>query len=441
MAESRIRRWLNQANPFWFTLFAVVTAFCAYACMYAFRKPYTAATFSDGPELFGLDFKSVLVISQVLGYMLSKFIGIKVVSEMDGSKRALAILVLIGLSELAWLGFGAVPTPYNVVFLFLNGLPLGMIWGLVFSYLEGRKMTEIMGLGLCASFVFASGFVKDVGKMLMANGVSEYWMPFVSGGIFVIPLLVSVWLLNQLPPPSPEDEALRTQREPMDGSRRLAYFMKFAIGLTLLIAVYTMLTAYRDFRDNFLADIWVGLQGANNEVSFSATETPVSVAVLLILMLIVLVKNNLKALIVNHLAIFVGVLTAGISTWGHQQGWVGDYAWIILTGFGTYIAYIPFNSILFDRMIAAFRHTANVGFLIYLADASGYLGSVGVLVYKNFGAKELSWVEFFADINYALAIIGGVGIFLSALYFWNKYSNYFGPGEQTVPKHLREEQP
>ena len=407
--SSSVRSWLHKSSPLAFTLYATVAAFCAYMCMYAFRKPFTAATFADGPIILGLDYKSTLVIIQVLGYMLSKFIGIKVVSEMDPAKRAIAILVLIGIAEMALLGFGLTPAPYNAIFLFFNGLPLGMIWGLVFSFLEGRKQTEVMGLGLCASFVFASGLVKDIGKFLMANGISEYWMPFAVGGIFALPLLLFTWMLVQIPAPSAEDEALRTKRAPMKGKERWEYFKKFALGLILLVAVYTILTAYRDFRDNFLADIWADLRGADNTVNFSATETPVSIGVLLILMLIVLVKDNKKALMVNHFAVGVGVLLAGLSTWGHQQGWVGDYTWIILTGFGTYIAYIPFNSILFDRLIATFKQVGNVGFLIYLADSFGYMGSVGVLLYKNFGAGEISWLNFFRQISYALAIIGAVG--------------------------------
>ena len=418
--NSAFRERISRLNPTWFAIVATIAAFCSYACMYAFRKPYTAATFLDGPLMLGLDYKSFLVITQVIGYALSKFIGIKVISEMDSSRRAIAILILIGISQLAWLGFGLVPTPWNAVFLFFNGLPLGMIWGLVFSYVEGRRQTEIIGLGLCASFVFSSGLVKDVGKFLMQSGVSEYWMPFASGGVFVLPLLASVWLLNHIPPPSKEDEAERTRRAPMNARERKAYFLKFALGLTLLVVVYTLITAYRDFRDNFLADIWADLQGADNEVSFSGTEMPVSIIVLLTLMLIVLVKDNLKALLVNHVAIFAGVLTAGVATYGHQHGWVGDYTWIILTGVGTYLAYIPFNSILFDRLIATFRTVGNVGFLIYVADAFGYLGSISVLVYKNFWAPELSWVQFFADISYVLAALGGIGVVVAGVYFWRK---------------------
>ena len=67
----------------------------------------------------------------------------------------------------------------------LNGLPLGMIWGLVFSYLEGRRQTELLGAGLSVSFIFSSGVVKSVGKVLMQDfGVTQMWMPFLTGLIF-----------------------------------------------------------------------------------------------------------------------------------------------------------------------------------------------------------------------------------------------------------------
>lgn len=37
----------------------------------------------------------------------------------------------------------------------------------------------------------------------------------------------------------------------------------------------------------------------------------------------------------------------------------------------------------------------NGGFLIYVADASGYLGTVFMLIYKNFFAPDLEWLSVF----------------------------------------------
>ena len=148
------------------TLKAAFAAFGVYFCMYGFRKPFTVASF-EGLSYFGVDYKILIIIAQAVGYFISKFIGIKFISELKPQKRITYLFTFIAIAELALLGFAAVPAPYNILFMFINGIPLGMIWGIVFSYIEGRKTTEIIGLFLCSSFVVSSGFTKSVGKFLM----------------------------------------------------------------------------------------------------------------------------------------------------------------------------------------------------------------------------------------------------------------------------------
>jgi len=111
--------------------------------------------------------------------------------------------------------------------MFINGLPLGMVWGLVFGFIEGRRTTELMGAILSTSFIFASGIAKTIGKGLILHGVSESWMPFLAGGAFIIPLLLSTWLLSQTPPPDAEDIASRTVRLPMDKQQRKNFLRIF----------------------------------------------------------------------------------------------------------------------------------------------------------------------------------------------------------------------
>src|SRR3984893_488722 len=181
-----------QNSPVWvFVLYVSFSAFVVYTCMYGFRKPYTAASYA-GYSLFGISYKVVLVISQVIGYMISKFYGIRFIATMQPNRRAATIVKLIITAWASLLLFALVPAPYNFIFMFINGLPLGMVWGLVFGFLEGRKVTEIMGAILSTSFIFASGLAKTVGKWLMLSmGISEWWMPFAAGAIFLGPLLLS----------------------------------------------------------------------------------------------------------------------------------------------------------------------------------------------------------------------------------------------------------
>ena len=68
------------------------------------------------------------------------------------------------------------------------------------------------------------------------------------------------------------------------------------------------------------------------------------------------------------------------STWAFELNLMDAKAWMVLLGAGLYISYIPYNCFLFDSMISAVGSTANAGFLLYLADSAGYVGSVGILL-------------------------------------------------------------
>src|ERR1035438_941816 len=146
---------------------------------------------------------------------MSKFIGIKVIAEMPAGRRVIWLLGLIAVSEAALLVFAVTPAPLNGLFLFVNGLPLGMVFGLVLGFLEGRRHTEALTAGLCASFIFAGGVTKSVGAYLLDAGLTEAWMPFWAGLLFAPPLLVFAWMLSRIPAPSAADVAARAARTPM----------------------------------------------------------------------------------------------------------------------------------------------------------------------------------------------------------------------------------
>jgi len=377
--NNKISSWLKNSNQYLFSIYAVLAAFSTYACMYAFRKPFTAATFA-GLSIVGIDLKTALITLQVVGYMLSKFIGIKFVSEMPPQKRAWSIIALIVIAEISLLLFAVVPLPYNIIFLFFNGLPLGMVWGLVFSFLEGRKLTELLGAGLSISFIISSGFVKSVGVIVMESfGFNEFQMPFITGLIFTIPLIFFVWMLNQIPPPSIEDENLRTKRKPMNKEDRKKFFHNYAAGIIILTIIYMFLSAFRDMRDNFVADVWKELGYNSQPFIFTFTELPIALVVLIIVGSMFLIKDNLKAFLINHYLILFGILLTGLSSLLYQIGLISPIIWMIGVGLGLYLGYVPFNCILFDRFIAVSRTAANAGFLIYIADSFGYLASVATL--------------------------------------------------------------
>lgn len=395
--KSMITRGLEKANSFAFVAYGGLAAFCVYFSMYAFRKPYAAATYEDvtGWEI-AFDFKGLLVISQILGYALSKVLGIKVISEMEPKRRAPAILLLILASLAGLVLFAILPVQIKFIGLFINGLPLGLIWGLVFGYLEGRRTTEVLGAILSASFIVSSGIVKSVALFLMTTlGVGEFWMPAATGALFLPLLFISVWGLSQLPPPNLGDVAARTIRLPMNATQRYNFLARYGIGIGLLVFGYVLLTVFRDFRDDFAVEIWAGLGFADDPGVLTQSEIPVAIFTLLAFGLLIMIKDNLTAFLTIQVMCAVGALVMGLSALGFVNHLLSPLQLMIGTGTGLYIAYMPFGAMLFERMIAATRQVANAGFLIYVADASGYVGTVLLLVYRNFFAADLEWLSVF----------------------------------------------
>jgi hypothetical protein len=413
----RLRAWLARAPAPVFALYGGLMAFGAYFAMYGFRRPFSVASFADAAPVL-VEYKIALVIAQVFGYALAKVAGIKLVSEMPPQRRAAAILVLIAAAELCLVLFALIPAPFNIACLFANGLSLGMIWGLVFGFLEGRRVSEVLGAMLCASFIVSSGAVKSVGASVMLNGwANEYWMPALTGLLFAPLLIVCVAGLAVMPPPSPEDERMRVARAPMDGAARRTMFSAFAPGLIGLVVIYVGLTALRDFRDNFAVEIWTGLGFGNNAEIFTLSELPVAVIVLVTLAMLMFIRDNRRAFLANLGLVAVGLALAGLSSLAFKAHLIGPVTWMVALGAGLYMGYTPFNALLFDRFIAATGKTGTAGFLIYVADACGYMSSVALLVVYNFFGVKISWVEFLVFISYTAGLAGLVLVAGSGFYF------------------------
>lgn len=400
---------------------AAAFAFLAYSSVYAYRKPFTVATFDD-VKYFGLSYQTLLIISQVIGYMLSKFYGIKFISELKQLGRWKTSFILVGTAWLALLFFALVPAPYGMIFLFINGFMLGFMWGIVFSYVEGRRATDFIGAVMAVSFIFAGGFTRSVAKWLMVEwGVAQNWMPFMTGLVFALPLLVFTLLLEKLPAPDAADKEERTARLPMNKESRKQLLKTFGPGIIIVTVTYLFLTVMRDVRDNYMANIWGELGYANNYSIFTKTETNTSLIILFIMGLLVLIRKNIRALSIVHFVIMIGFLLAGISSFLFIGGYIGGALWMQLVGLGLYMGYIPFNCIFFERFIASFRIAGNVGFLIYFADAFGYLGSVTVMLSKEIMQLQLNWSQFYSHGVVIGSILGLAGTVFSYLYFIKKY--------------------
>lgn len=372
--------------------------------------------------MLGISYQTLLIISQVIGYMLSKFAGIRYISSLKRTGRWKATVMIMSGAWLSLLLFAILPDWAGVLCFMANGFLLGFMWGIVFSYAEGRNATDFIGSVLAVSFIFAGGFTRSVGKWLITDyGISQKWMPFMTGLLFAIPLGFFIYLMERIPAPDTKDIENRVERKSMNAKDRKKIIRDFSAGIVVLCIVYTFLTIIRDLRDNFMANIWTELGYANDYAVFARSETWISFLLLLIMGTLVLIRKNIYAFRVIHLLIISGFLLAGVSSALFYSGQLQGSWWMQAVGLGLYMAYIPFNAIFFDRMIATFRISGNVGFLIYITDAFGYLGSVAIMLTKEAMTLQIPWADFYSRGVIIFAAIGTLGTAYSMLYFNRKY--------------------
>lgn len=412
MSSSKVNYWGNRLNskmrqsPAFLLIIVSIASFTVYTCMYGFRKPYTVGAYEQWTFL-GLSYKVCLVIAQVIGYMISKFLGIRIISTLDARYRIQGIFYCISLAWLSLLLFGIIPAPYNIICMFLNGLPLGMVFGMVFSFLEGRRTTEIMGAVLVSSFIFASGLAKSIGKWLLLNfNIHDFWMPFVAGSFFVIPVLISLWLLHHTPLPDVEDVKNRTERKPMTQTDRTTFIMQFGYLLLPIVISYTLFTIVRDFSEDFANELWIETGYKENAGIFFQTSSVIAIFVLVVIGAFFAIKSNKHAFLYTHLLVIAGLIITLVSTFLYYSQELNPLQWMVFSTTGLYLAYLPFNCLYFERMISAYEVKGNVGFVMYIADAFGYLGTVFVLLLKEFIQVPISWVSFFSILFVGVSIVG-----------------------------------
>ena len=139
--------------------------------------------------------------------------------------------------------------------------------------------------------------------------------------------------------------------------------------------------------------------------------------VLVLMSSLSIVRERRRGLAAVFLVMTSGLALVGAATLGLDRAWLSGQAWMICVGLGVYLAYVPFSSFLFDRIMAATRFGGTAVFAVSLADAVGYTGSVGTQLYKDLLASESSRLGFFKTFSYGLSTGGGLLLVLAALYF------------------------
>jgi len=394
----------NHEMPAWlFVLWAGCTALIAYSLVYALRKPFTAAEF-QGMQICGINYKIAVSVMQLLGYVFAKLLGIKYISELKPERRLKFIIGSAALSEISLLFFGLLPVPYNIFSLFFNGLSLGCMWGVIFSFLEGRRTTDILASIMGVSMALSSGVAKSLGLYTMHDlGVSEFWMPSLIGAV-AFPLLCFMgWMMTKFPPPTLEDIASRSIRVTLNGHQRWVLFKRFMPLLTMLFGANLLLTVQRDIKEDFI--VCIVDVATISSWAFAQIDIIATFVLLAMFALLATTYNHLKVLCLLLLLSTLGMGTLAFVAADFQQLKLPTTIWLFLQSFCLDIAYLSSQTIFFERFIACFRIKGNVGFFIITIDFVGYVGTLGTLCFKEFFVSHINWTDFYNHMSVFVGIV------------------------------------
>lgn len=346
--------------PDWFfVLWAGGTALLSYSLVYALRKPFTAAEF-EGLQVYGMDYKIAVSIIQLLGYVSAKLLGIKYISELRPEGCLKFIIGSAALSEISLIAFGVLPIPYNIVALYFNGLSLGCMWGVIFSFLEGRRTTDILASIMGVSMALSSGVAKSLGLYALNQlHVSEFWMP-------------------------------------------------------ALIGANLLLTVQRDIKEDFIVCI-IDVQTISSW-AFAQIDSIATFVLLAVFALLATTYNHLKVLCMLLILSTFGMGTLAFlgATEGNEH--IPTTIWLFLQSLCLDIAYLSFQTIFFERFIACFKIKGNVGFFIITIDFVGYLGTLGLLLFKEFCASHIDWASFYNHMSLFIGVACCLSFIASLIY-------------------------
>ena len=398
-----------------------LNSFLIYFAIYGFRKPWGAARFK-GQRALGMKLKDAFSMFQTLGYALGKVAGTFVVPLIPAEKTTKALALLPPVSVLFWFGFALSENSpgWMVFFMFLSATPLSFGWSLLYRKIEGRRTGDVLGAILSASYIFASGFCKDMGRVVLNNGVSEAWMPLVTSLWFLLPIELFIYLLKYVPPQTLDEVKVYSKRTKMPLKKQKQFFLQYWPGLSLYFLAYLLVTALRDYRDDFGVEIWHERTGEDVMPSFSATESVIAIVVVVATACVFAVRTPRNAMLAYYLLTVVGMVLLFVV----QLFPLEPHVWFVLTGIGIFFGYSAVSN-LFDRMLGALKFgNSTATLLINAADASGYAGTVVLLLYKNFyhsgGQDESGYYAYFLFMADIVAVVGVVCFATSAVYMSRK---------------------
>ena len=204
---------------------------------------------------------------------------------------------------------------------------------------------------------------------------------------------------------------------PISRHQRREVLSSFAGGLIPIVIIFTLVTILRSVRADFAPEIWLNLGEAPDASVFARSEMWVAVGVLLINGCSIFVRNNRTAFLSSLAVSMAGLMLITCTLIGLRLGLIRGFAFMVFSGLGLYLPYVAVHTTVFERLIAMTRIRANLGFLMYVADAFGYLGYVAAMIGRGLIHSSDNFLNYFQFLSWIIVGIGALCLLLTWRYF------------------------
>ena len=220
-----------------------------------------------------MTFAQTVALTFSVANIVGKVIGMFVLTTAWYYQRRLAVSTVMFASSAFFTGFGiaafdptdgflfASPGMQIFVSAFLGALPCSVLYGAIFSYIEGRRSTDILIAAMNFTLIAAGGASRSTAAALIAAGVPPYLMPAVAAvgaAVVAIPLL---HVVARLPSASQLDVEQRSQRGAMSCKQKLELFRHYRFVVPAMIVAYTIIMGLRQYRDFFAVELYAQALG------------------------------------------------------------------------------------------------------------------------------------------------------------------------------------